>query len=278
MEFFAKRHGGSEKMVLFSGQTLRALSAAKSASETANRAKSLFLANMSHELRTPLNAIIGFSELMHSEVLGPLGNPRYRDYANDILTTGRHLLGLINNVLDLSRLEAGAERPNDDVVDLLEIAGEARKFVEAITSDKGILVDTSQIRSDCQLLADPQHLRQILTNLLSNAAKFTPSGGRVRVSSAVVGDRLELRVADNGIGMAAHQIPLALSRFGQIDNGLSKRFEGSGLGLPIVKQLAELNSGQVDIVSMEGAGTTVTISFPEERIIWQPRQGHIVAS
>jgi PAS domain S-box-containing protein len=243
-----------------------ALQSAMLAAEAADRAKSAFLANISHELRTPLNAIIGFSEIMHSERLGPL-DPQYRDFANDIFNSGKHLLSLINDVLDLSSLDAGYSVLQEEDVDLEDVVRDSVLSVKTLAESKRIALSATLENAPGTLYADRKKLRQIVTNLLSNAVKFTPDSGSVTVSAARQGEALALTVSDTGIGMTAEEIPLALSHFGQIDSRRNRKFEGTGLGLPIVKQLAALHGAEVAISSTVGKGTAVTVLFPAERVI-----------
>ena len=235
---------------------------------SANNAKTVFLANMSHELRTPLNAIIGFSEVMCTEALGPVGCPQYRDYAGDINEAGNLLLSLINDILDMAKMESGKEELFEQNVDINGIVQSTLKLLldRANRSDISIECD---IESDIpQLWADPRKLKQILSNLLSNAVKFTEPGGNVSVK---VWCRPEsgfvFQVSDTGIGIASEDIPKALSQFGQVDSELSRKFDGSGLGLPLAKTFVELHGGTLDLQSELGAGTTVTIRLPAVRIL-----------
>jgi signal transduction histidine kinase len=242
------------------------LQAALGAAAAANQAKSQFLATMSHELRTPLNAIIGFSDILGSESFGPLGNPRYQDYARNIADSGRHLLGLINNVLDISKLDAGHLELQEETLNIADIARGAMRMVEIQAAGAGVRLCDQLEGSLPELRGDARRMRQILLNLLSNAVKFTPQGGEVRVSARRLGSGLAVVVADTGIGIAAEDIPRALQRFGQIDSSLSRLYEGSGLGLPLAKRLVELHGGSLELASTLGAGTTVTLLFPAERL------------
>ena len=242
------------------------LYAAKEGAEAANRAKSSFLANMSHELRTPLNAIIGFSEVIMRELFGPV-NPRYRSYAVDIFDSGSHLLGLINEVLDMSKLEAGQVELYEEYVDVATAIQDCLRFVEPQAEHAKVVLFTSLAEGLPLIRADARRVRQILLNLLSNAVKFTPKGGDVRVSSFCEDGGLTVAVSDSGIGMAAEEIPKALETFGQIDSMLSRQYEGTGLGLPLAKRLINLHGGTLSIESKPGLGTTVTILFPSERVV-----------
>src|SRR6185503_12645544 len=230
----------------------------KEGAEAANRAKSRFLANMSHELRTPLNAIIGFSEVIQMEMFGPI-SPRYQNYASDIRNSGTHLLDLINEILDLSKLEAGRLELHEEEVDLSMAIDTCIGLVAGQAGDAKIEVSRSIDRDVATIRADDRRLRQILINLLSNAVKFTPEGGKVRVSARRTTEGLELSVSDTGIGIAPENIPAALAAFGQIDSALSRKHEGTGLGLPLAKHLAELHGGTLSISSTENVGTAVTV-------------------
>lgn len=235
--------------------------------DTANRTKTEFLANMCHELRTPLNAIIGFSETMTAEVFGPLGGDNYRDYAQDIHASGRHLLDLINDILDVSKVEAGEMRLNEELLEPAELLEAALKM----TRGRGETVRhqfISQIPADPPLLfADRRSVLQVLLNLLSNAVKFTPEGGEIASSLLLHDDgALSIEIRDRGIGMKPNDIPLALSLFGQVDGGLERRYEGTGLGLPLSDRLMRLHDGSLSIDSKPGHGTTVTLRFPADRV------------
>jgi len=239
---------------------------AKEAAEAASRAKSAFLANMSHELRTPLNAILGFSEIIKSGHFGPQSD-RYPAYAGDIFTSGKHLLALINDILNLSKLEAGQMALDETQIDIRTIIDAAVNLVED-QARRGALQLSVTVADDLpSLWADERRLQQVLTNLLSNAVKFTPRRGRIRVSAAASDDGVAIAVSDSGIGMAPDEIPKALMPFGQVDSALSRKHEGTGLGLPLAKQLAELHGGTLTIESARNVGTTVTITLPPERMI-----------
>ncbi len=237
----------------------------------ANRAKSEFLANMSHELRTPLNAIIGFSDLIGSECFGPVGDPKYRDYAQDISESGKHLLALINDILDLSKIESGRMELEEANVDVADTIRSCLRLMGERARNGGLELTAEIDETTFSLLyVDLRMLKQILFNILSNAIKFTPPGGKVTIRawhnrhSGYV-----IQVEDNGIGMALEDIPKALSRFGQIDSALGRKYEGTGLGLPLTKSLAELHGGSLDLQSEAGAGTTVTVRFPARRLMAQ---------
>ncbi|MCH8112242.1 MAG: CHASE2 domain-containing protein [Proteobacteria bacterium] len=243
------------------------LRAAKNEADAANRSKTDFLHNMSHELRTPLNAIIGFSEIMEKELLGPLGTSLYIEYAADIHKSGDHLLSIINDILDLAKIEAGKYELEETEVDLAEVIDLSCRLVEDRAEQSGHTLSVKVSEDLLGLHADERALKQILLNLLSNAVKFTPDGGEITVTAGIAGDGCaELSVTDTGIGIAEENIETVLSNFGQVDTGLSREYEGTGLGLPLVKWLAKLHGGTLRIESKVDAGTTVTVTFPAERV------------
>jgi len=241
--------------------------AALERAEAANKAKSLFLATISHELRTPLNAILGFSDILKEERLGPVGSVRTRDYAGSIHDSGAHLLALINDILDITRLEDGRLELHLEPVALESVIAECAQSVAGQADKSGVRFHTRLDAGACVLHADRKRLQQILLNLLSNAMKFTHEGGAVCISTLRRDGGIALAVSDTGIGMEADDIPKALERFGQIDSRLSRKYEGAGLGLPITRQLAELHGWTLAIESNPGAGTTVTILVPHEHVL-----------
>jgi signal transduction histidine kinase len=246
--------------------TAASLESALEAAAAASQAKSQFLATMSHELRTPLNAIIGFSEMLVDESFGPLGDPRYQEYSRCVRDSGRHLLRLINDVLDLSKLEAGRLTLEEDEVDLGVVAEEAISIIRQQAETGRLTVSLQLERGLPAIWADRRRILQVLLNLLANSIKFTPEGGTVHVSAFRCGADIGLAVADSGIGMTEAEIPRALERFGQIDNSLTRKYEGTGLGLPLSKRLIDLHNATFAITSAPGKGTTVTILFPAKRI------------
>jgi signal transduction histidine kinase len=243
---------------------------AKEAAEAANVAKSEFLANVSHELRTPLNAVIGFSEIMRDALMGPIDN-RYREYAQDIHESGQHLLRLIGDVLDLSKIDAGHLDLHDEPVDLGQVLASCQRLLGERARNVGIALEIDRARDLPVIMGDPVRLKQIVLNLMSNAVKFTPEGGRVSVRAAPDADGgVVITVTDTGIGMSTAEIDVALEPFRQVDNPMSRRYEGTGLGLPLAKQLTELHGGVLEILSHPGVGTTVRVHLPRSRVLNQP--------
>lgn len=243
-------------------QAEQRLREAMALAEAANRTKTDFLAAMSHELRTPLNAILGFSEIIGQEMFGPIGE-RYRQYGRDINEAGSHLLAMINDILDISRIEIGAFTLCIDTVDPREMASSCLRLV-AGRADAGEVRLSDAVPDDLPLLSvDSRRTKQVLINLLGNAVKFTPAGGTVTLSAERCSDGgVIFRVADTGIGMSGTDIQVALSPFGQVDTGLDRKFEGAGLGLPLAKSLVELHGGRLEICSNPGRGTTVSVRLP----------------
>lgn len=235
---------------------------AKMEAEAANAAKTRFLANMSHELRTPLNAIIGFSEIINGQLFGDLGNARYLDYSGDILRSGRHLLDVINSVLDLSKSESGKMILDVRDVDMREILEDCVTMVGEQARDAGLDFAVRGMEAALPLQGDPAKLRQIFLNLLSNAIKFTPRGGYIWAEARRTATGVAVTVGDSGIGMSPDDVAVALTPFGQVDNRLERRYEGAGLGLPLTKAFVELHGGMMQFESARGAGTRVTVSFP----------------
>jgi len=235
----------------------------KDRAEEANQAKSSFLANMGHELRTPLNAIIGFSEMMESGMFGPLGDAKYIEYCRDIRESGRYLLDVINDILDMSKIEAGRIRLDFEDLSLDSLLGEAMRVVSARAEEKQLNV-TSRISPDLQLRADRRALKQVVLNLLSNAVKFTPAGGHVTVRARASEDCVVLAIADTGIGIAQDALARLGRPFEQVESQLTKSHQGSGLGLAISKSLVELHGGGMRIRSALGKGTLVVVRLPLE--------------
>ena len=273
-DYLAKGEGSSEIMArsiryaIERKREQRLMLDEKERAELANRARSEFLATMSHELRTPLNAIIGFSEAITEELLGPFEHPTYKQYVADIHDSGMHLLEIINDILDLAKIDAGTATLHEESVDISEVVHASMRMVEQRAADAGIAA-IIRIGDDIpQLWADRRLLRQILVNLLSNSVKFTAAGGSVTVDAALEeGNALRLCVADTGIGIAEADIPKAMSSFGQVDGSLSRKYAGTGLGLPLAKRLVELHGGTLLLESEIDVGTRVTVRFPRERLL-----------
>jgi len=244
------------------------LRAAKEAAELADRAKTEFLANMSHELRTPLNAIIGFSDIMHTEIMGPLGSDTYRGYVGDILNSGRHLLEVINEILDMSKVEAGHIELHAEEVCLSELVRITLRLVRERAEYAKIAIDNAIGDDLPSVIVDERRFKQILLNLLSNAVKFTPPGGTVHLwTEPGENGGLVVAVSDDGIGMDENGIAKALSPFGQVESSLARRFDGTGLGLPLTKAFTELHGGRLELISAPSMGTTVRICLPPDRVL-----------
>ena len=231
--------------------------------EAASRTKSEFLANMSHELRTPLNAVIGFAEIMKEGLLGELSPPAYREYARDIHASGLHLLGVINDVLELARAETGQAMLTIEEVDLDKALEEPLRMLQTRAEQAGLALRTEFARGLAPLRTDERKLRQIVINLLANAVKFTPKGSvTLRLRDVDRGRAVEISVSDTGIGIAPADIPVCLAPFGQVDSALSRKHDGSGLGLPLSAKLADWLGGRLELESEVGIGTTVRVILP----------------
>lgn len=240
---------------------------ARASAERESEAKSRFLAAMSHELRTPLNAIIGFSEIMRDERLGPIEHPRYREYATDIHLSGQHLLGIINDILDLSKIEAGQAALDDsEVCDAASAIAAAARMIQPLADGRDVTLHIPEPQGSIPLRAAERMVRQILLNLLSNAVKFTPAGGTVSLAAGPGDDgSLAIAITDTGIGMSADEIRLALTPFGQVRSATLSGHPGTGLGLPLAKAMVELHGGRLHVRSAPQRGTTVTLVFPPDR-------------
>jgi PAS domain S-box-containing protein len=245
-----------------------ALTRAKDEADFANRSKSEFLANMSHELRTPLNAIIGFAEIIKDQLFGVVGQPQYVEYAKDIYDSGQLLLSLINDILDMSKIEAGKRMLADITLNIEMIVQSVIRLVAARAKEGKVRLNTHIPASFPCLRGEEKAMKQILTNLLTNAVKFTPEGGSVTLSAMIAEDgRMAISVIDSGIGIAPEDVAVALAPFGQIESALSRKHQGTGLGLPLTKALVELHGGTLDVKSQLGSGTTIHLLFPASRVV-----------
>jgi len=247
---------------------MAALQRAKEDAEYANHVKSQFLASMSHELRTPLNAIIGFSEMVMSEIFGPVGSPKYMEYTKDIHDSGQHLLELITDILDMSKIESGNLQLNETQVEISRIAESCRKLVNSRANEKDITLLADLPIPSPVVMGDSVRLKQIFINLLTNAVKYTPRGGDIAMILAIdeKGD-LQIIITDTGIGMSEEDIPRALEPFSQIGDIMSDPSEGVGLGLYLTRSLVEMHGGELHIDSQLGHGTTITVYLPRSRVL-----------
>ena len=245
-----------------------ALLQAKEQADFANRSKSEFLANMSHELRTPLNAIIGFAEIIKSQMFGPVGKAQYVEYAADIFDSGQLLLSLISDILDMSKIEAGKRTLVESTVSIEQIVLSVVRLVTSRAKLSKLHLNIRVPKDLPGLRGEERALKQILTNLLTNAIKFTSENGDVTLSAGVEDDgRMCIYIEDTGIGIAREDIAVALAPFGQIESALSRKHQGTGLGLPLTKALVELHGGRLDLQSTLGKGTVITLTFPKERTV-----------
>jgi signal transduction histidine kinase len=229
---------------------------------------------MSHELRTPLNAIIGFSDIIRNQAFGPVGSGEYIDYARDIHESGKRLLHVINDILDVSRVEAGDRQLNEGVVDLSKIVRDSLELMAAKIDANHMIVSNFITETTPKLIGEAHAIKQIINNLLSNAIKFTPSGGRISLSSEMDDyGQLHLSITDTGIGLTDTEIEKALSPFGQVNASHDKNESGTGLGLTLVQSLMTLHGGSFELFSQKGIGTTATLIFPPKRVSAQKSQG-----
>ena len=248
-------------------QREEALRSALIKAEAGDRAKTEFLANTSHELRTPLNAVIGFAEIMEAESLGPLGVPEYREFAQDIVKSGRHLLEIINDIIDMSRMESGTLEIQEEAIAISAVLDDAIREAETAAEEAGVTLTKSVAEGLPGLYADARLVKRMLGNLVSNAVKFSEKGGSVDLRATADDDKpLAFVVQDTGIGISAEKMPFILQPFGQADGSLARPYEGTGLGLSLTKSMIELHGGRLEVESEVGVGTTAMLVFPAERL------------
>jgi len=237
--------------------------------QAANHSKSEFLAIMSHELRTPLNAIIGFSEILEKEMFGPLGKEQYKEYSKDINVSGQHLLSIINDILDLSKAEAGKLVLQEEEVSLVDIVNSTLRIIRDHAAERGVRLAFDIPAQDYHMIGDPRLLVQVFLNLFSNAVKFTHKGGLVAIGFEALDSsgNLAIRIKDTGIGIDPENIEKVFAPFVQIESSMARNYEGTGLGLPLTKNIMELHNGTITLESQLGEGTVATVEFPKERLI-----------
>jgi signal transduction histidine kinase len=252
---------------LADGTIVLTVASAQVAAEARTRSKAAFLASMSHELRTPLNAVIGFADIIREQLFGPIGSDKYIEYADEIRTSGHGLLSIINNIIDLSRIDAGQFKLSEEVADLAELAhGAVRRFTDTAAVAK-VRIELERAPGFPLVRVDPRAVQQVLGNILANAVKFTPPGGSVTVRLARTDDGIELAVSDTGVGIPAHHLARMGEAFLQADDVLIRSHQGAGLGLALAKSLVSLLGGRLVIASTEGKGTRVTVVLPASRMI-----------
>ncbi len=266
--------GGIRAEITESNETERMLRRAKEEAELANRAKTEFLANMSHELRTPLNSIIGFSDLLVGQALGDTVSPQYREYAGDINAAGKHLLQLINDILDLARIERGRMTMNERRLDVGLMLNACLRLVRERGLEAGVGLNLSCPAEFPALLADELRVKQAVVNLLSNAVKFSERGGVVELAAELnETNGIVIRITDDGIGIAPEDLQTALSEFGQVDGSLTRTHQGTGLGLSLARKLVEFHGGRLELESTPTVGTTARLVFPANRTLRRPVSG-----
>jgi len=247
------------------------LQEALSDANAAIRAKSEFLANVSHELRTPLNAIIGFTEIMDGEMYGPLGHERYSEYTESVLQSGRHLLTIINDLLDMAKVESGRLQLKERMIDVAEVADACLSMMRDTIKQQGLDLNVRFPSDAPPLWADQRLVKQMLINLLGNAVKFTPEGGSLTIEGGLNSEGgYTLSVTDTGIGIAPEHLQTVLEPFGQVESAMNRSHAGTGLGLPLVNAMIELHGGTLTIDSAPGVGTAATLRFPPERVLEAP--------
>ena len=251
----------------------RRLRKALEEAEFANRTKSQFLANISHELRTPLNSIIGFSQFMSQQLLGPVGNPQYLEYSRDILYSGEHLLNLINDILDITKIEAGETRIEESSFYIADLVEACMRIVRQRARAKGLVLRVEDIRAGgIMIRADERLMKQVLINLVTNAIKFTEAG-EVSVAAGIADGSPWFEVRDTGIGIPPEDLERVMQPFVQIADAMTRNHEGSGLGLPLAKSLTELHGGTIRLTSAPGTGTVVRVNLPAERLVARNETG-----